>query len=1073
MMRDFIGRKLRIPILWLALVCPAALYAQQHVVTGTVYGDTGEGLPGVNVVLKNTTIGAITDVDGNFSITVPNAQAALVFTFIGYETAEEIVGDRVRIEVTLTPSATSLNEVVVTAMGIESETKSLGYAVGRVSGEDIGNSSEVNILNALAGKVAGLQISSSSGGVGSSTRMTLRGISSLGGNSQPLLVIDGVPVNNSSVATGTVDWGSGVNELNPQDVAEVVVLKGASAAALYGSRAANGAIVITTKSGAPGKGFGIDFTSSLTLSKPLRLPDYQNDYGEGVSTTEYDYWRLGSSTASFGPELDAGLYFVQLGSPMLRNEDGDILYGDDGLPLFQPIAFRSYKNNVKDFFNTGKDLTNTISVSRSEDHYNFRLSYTHLKQAGMIPTTDFTKNDLGLNAGVKINKKISLGGNIQYHTGYSDNRNYMNNYAMNPVKSVMFMPRSADINLLKQYASLEDMDIPLPSFVHPGEYEGVLANSYDKSDYFPNPYFTLDHKKLMYDYDRLFSVITAKVNILPWLKFDGRYAKEIITRTYEDRSDKGVRNWTGSVWSYAGYYKWNSYQYDNTTANFFLTASKQMGDFNLTAFGGAERYSIAYTTHGIYVPELTVPGLFNVSNAAGDVQSSNYYSEKRVNSIFGSATLSYHDALFLEVTGRNDWSSTLPASNRSYFYPSARLSAIMNELMTLPGIISMLKLRTSITRVGNDTSPYQLQPSITNRNQIGGVYEATVENSLKNPQLKPERSDAFEVGMELALLNGRVSGDITYFTRATKDQILSATVSPTSGYSSRLVNVGQINNKGLEVQLSYRPIQRKELTWEITGTYTRIRNEVVELADGVDQYSIGSGIYSASSKAIVGQPFGVIYGYAFQRDPDGNIIHVNGLPQSTDETQPLGNIMPDWLGSVGTTVNYKAFTFSTLIDMKIGGDLQSASVQWLRMNGLVKETNNAALRESGVVGKGVMNVGTSDNPVYAPNNVAVSAATYSQAANDYYLDESCVFDASYVKLREMRLSYRLPKALLERLPIQKVLFGITARNLAILYSNVPHIDPETSLNATDSGQGWEVFNIPSARTVNFSLSIGL
>lgn len=1067
-MKKFLSKTL----LFLFVVVVRTTCLAQSSVTGHVQLRDEGSAPGVSIMIKGSAKGTITDIDGNFKIEVPSEESILVFSFIGYEKKEEKVGSRSTLKVTLEPSTTDLKEVVVTAMGIESETKSLGYSVSSVDGEQISGSSETNVLNALSGRVAGLQITSSSGGVGSSSRMLLRGISSLGGNNQPLIVMDGVPVNNSSNSSSTVDWGSGINELNPQDIKEVTVLKGASAAALYGSRAANGAIVITTKSGSSKKGLGVEINSSLSLYRPLKLPDYQNDYGEGTSTTYYDYWRQGSSTSSFGPELDAGNYFVQLNSPMVRDSEGNILYGEDGIPIFQPTEMRSYENNVRDFFETGQTYTNSVSISQADENYNVRLSYTNMDQKGMIYNTDFSKNNFSLRGGVKIKDRLQINGNMQYNNGYSGNRNYMNNYAMNPVKSVLFMPRSTDINLLKNYKQLESQGIPLPNFVYPGEYTDVMSNSYDRTDYFPNPYYVLDNKALTYDFDRIFAVFSGTLYLTDWLKLDAKYSKEYIVRKYEDKSGDGVRNWTGSVWSYAGYYRSNNYKYDNTLSNVFLTANKQFGSFNVNAMLGGEQYSNIYESNGFYVPELTIPNLFNVDNAAGDVQTSNYFSEKRVHSAFGSVSVSYNDYLFLEITGRNDWSSTLPANNRSYFYPSLRLSAVVSEMMTLPTAINFVKLRASVTRVGNDTSPYQLNPTISNRNQIGGVYEATVENSLKNPTLKPEVSEAFEAGLELKLLDSRVSLDATYYMRSNKDQILSATVSPTSGYTSRLVNVGQIDNRGIEISGTIVPVVTSNFRWEIFGNYTRYKNEVVKLAPGVDQFNIGSGIYSASSKAIPGEPYGVIYGYGYQRDSEGNIIHLNGLPQATEELVPLGNVMPDWTGGIGTSVSYKGLSLSALFDVKMGGDMQSATVQWLRMNGLVEETNNADLRENGVVGKGVMNIGTTEEPIYVANNVSVTAADYAYGVNEYYLDESSIFDASYVKLREMKLVYNMPASVWGSLPLQKVVLGVTGRNLAILYSNVPHIDPETALNSGDSGQGWEVFNTPSARSINFSISVG-
>lgn len=1037
-------------------------------VRGTVVDESGMTIPGASVYVKGkTNIGTTTDFDGNFALELASLNETLVISFVGYEKQEVTLNGRDFVNIVLNTSMVNVDEVVVTAMGISREAKSLGYAITNLGSEEITESSTSNFANALAGKVPGVQISSTSGDVGSSTRITIRGVTSLSGQNSPLIVIDGIPIDNSTRSSGTVDWGSGLNDINMEDVAELSVLKGASASALYGSRAAKGAIIIKTKSGKEAMGLGVRVTSRTTMYRPFILPDFQTTYGAGYDVDNYNYW-TGTTGGGYGPKLDDGQFFVQMQSPMVRDANGNILYNENGIPVFQPMEWKARKD-MNDFFETGLDMINTVEVSNGSDKYNARLSISNTKTDGMVYNTDYHKNDISFSGDYHLTDNFSFNANIQYHTGGSDNRTYGNNYPENAIKSALFMPANYDFGFLRNYENHAAMGIPLTDFVYPGTNEGIRAQSWDRSDYYPNPFFLLDNKMMQYDFSKLLAIVGFNYSITDWLSLSGKLARESNSQVYEDKANDGIRHWTGSVYSYKGFYNYSGLDRNNTTMNFMLRANKTYGDFSLSSFIGGEQYDYVYKSNGYYIPELNISGFFHPDNAAGEITVNKYTSRKKVNSLFGSMELGYKNGLFMEVTGRNDWSSTLPAENRSYFYPSVKLAALIHEFVTLPQWFSFLKLRGSIAQVGADTSPYNLDPVFAARNQITGIYEATVQNSLNNPTLKPERTRSWETGLDIRLFKGRLRLDMAYYNSSSFDQIMRINVSQTTGYSSRYINVGEIDNQGIEASLTMVPVKTPNIDWEIVVNYSRNRNTVVELAEGVERLQIGGGIYTARSYAVPGEPYGVIYGYGFQRNDNGDIITEDGYTPRTDKLIPLGNILPDWIGGLNTNFRYKNVTAGVLFDVKMGGDIQSATVNWLRRDGLVNETNVTEMRENGVVIDGVMNVGTEEEPVWVENNVAIPFSGFLATTNEYYNDESMIFDASYIKLKELSLYYNVPSDLTRKIWIQRLRVGLVGRNLALLYANVPHIDPETSLNSRDSGQGWETFNTPSRRSLNVSV----
>jgi TonB-linked SusC/RagA family outer membrane protein len=1057
------GKLKTIPfILVLLLVFSSSLSGQVREIRGVVTDSVSrESLPGVNIQVKGTELGTTTGADGKFSLSLPAGRDILVFTYVGMERKEVSAAGLSYLEVRMR-TGIALDEVIVTALGISRSSKSLGYSATNLKSGEITESRENNLINALAGKVAGIDISSSSGGVGSSSRILIRGISSLTSDNQPLFVIDGIPVNNTlRSGTGDIDWGNGIADINPEDIAEMTVLKGAGAAALYGSQAANGVIVIKTKSGRGQKGLGIEYSSSLSVETPFRLPSFQNKYGPGMNPAGWDFWKSGEEPYyAWGPLLDSGILAVQWNSPL----------GPDGKPV--PLPLVSYPNNFRDFYETGRIFTNNLAFSKGEEgKYHFRLSLNDSREKGMLYNTDLQRSVITLSAGTNVTKRLELTTSVMYSKSGSGNRLTGNSDAYNAVKGALFMSRSDNVDDLRNYNALLERGVPLP-----GTYAGknplvvVPGTTMATSDYYPNPFYTLDNLLNEFSSDRLWAVAGAVYKITDWLRLDGSTSLEMLDELYQQKCNDGVRHWNGSIYSYKGFYTRGLTRRDNRTSNFKLTLNRDFGPVNVNAFFGGERRDNIMDWGNMSAQELAISGVFNMSNAQGTKQASNGYSHRRVNSLFGSIDLSFRNGVYFTVTGRNDWSSTLPPANRSYFYPSASLSWVASETLKLPKAISFAKLRLNASQVGSDTWAYQLERSFYNLDRIGTLYEASVENTLKNPNLKPTRTNQYEVGLDLRFFRNRLNIDFAAYTGTSFDQITPVNIASSTGYSYRYVNVGEVSNRGLELAVNATPVQLEELSWDLGLTWSTNRNSVVSLAEGVDALPVGYGYSGIRTEARPGMPYGNIIGYGLKRDPAGSIIHVNGLPVKTDQEMVLGNITPDWIGSVTTRLKYKNLSLSAMVSAKWGGEIFSLTTQWLRQYGLDIATD-VPLRQGAVIGDGVMEKTVGDQKVYVPNNVSVPFSDYSYWFNAYGLHETAIFDASYIKLREARLAYDVPRKVLKKVPGGRITLALVGRNLALLYSKIPHVDPETSISADNSKQGFEIFNMPSARTISFNITL--
>ena len=1024
-------------------------WAQDRTVSGKVTdAESGEGLPGVNVLLKGTSQGVNTDLDGNYKISVPSEGGTLVFTFIGMSKQEIAIGSRSVIDVRMKPDVQQLSEVVVTAFGVEREEKAIGYATQQVSGDDITKTRETNVVNSLSGKIAGVNVTGSSGQPGSSSRIVLRGANSLTGNNQPLFVVDGIPIDNSSAGNadpfGGVDHGNGAIDINPEDIASVNVLKGANAAALYGSRASNGVILITTKSGKGTEGIGVSVNSNTTFTNPLRLPDFQNSYGQGGSLYNFE-WIDGSAgdggiDESWGPALDQGYEFTQWNS-----------YENGGAPL----PWVSQPNNVRDMYNTGVDLQNSFSVSGANDKGSFRLSYTNLNSKGMIPNTDYSRNNFGLKSAYNFTDKFKADFGVNYVQSHSDNKSAGGYSADNPVQQTIWSGRNVDFQALRDYENL-----PLATA---GNGAGIVPVNWN-TRFQDNPFWALDNNLNPFDKDRLYGFARVSYDFTDELSLFVRSGIDTYSQSRET-----IRA-IGSNQDPNGFYSNYKQNFNEMNTDFLLNYNNDFeNDISLNVSAGGNIRINKYSTLYGSAPELQIPNVYNLSNVRSGITPvySNYYSQKNVQSLYGSAQIGYLNAIFLDVTARNDWSSTLPIENNSFFYPSASLSVVMTDLLDFGGsTLSFLKLRGSWAQVGNDTDPYQLQQTVSfARSPFGTILEPTESDRLLNPELTPEITTSTEFGLDARFFSGRMNLQATYYNSVSTDQIVPVQITGSSGYTSRIANVGEVRNTGIELQLNADIVRNDDFVWNIYGNWSWIDNEVVSLGGDLDALTLG-GQWNVDVQARPGQPYGALFGPGYLRDPEGNIVHDNaGLPRIDETYKVLGNVVPDWTGGIGTSLTYKGITLSTLIDAKWGNDIYSMTTTWGRYAGVLEETIEG--RETGLIGEGVIQTGEN---TYVENNIVASAKAYNQRAYSNSVAEGSVFDGSFVKWRELSLGYTLPNSLLGDFPMRDISVNLIGRNLAILYTTIPHIDPETSFGTGNGNQGLEFGQLPSARSMGFNVS---
>jgi len=1016
---------------------------------------TKEPVIGASVNIKGTTHGVQTDLDGRFYFqTGQKFPYTLVVSYLGYKKSEVVVNANL-VTIDLTQEQNQLSEVVVTALGISKEKKSLGYTTQALKSKDLENTKETNILNSLTGKLAGVRITNSQGDMGSS-RIVIRGETSIAGNNQPLFVVDGVPVDNSqlgSVGGATRDFKNAIADISPQDIESLTVLKGPNAAALYGSRAAHGVVLITTKSGKGQKGLGISVSSGITLSEVITLPKFQNTFGQG-SNGKFSYvdGKGGGINdgvdESWGPKMDGRL-----------------------IPQFysngEAVPFVAHPDNVKDFFNTGITYDNSISIAKSDEKSDFRLGVNNQKQLGTVPNSEVNKTNFTVNTNYQISENIKVGVNANYIVtdapalpgGPSGNR------AAGVMLQFLWFGRQVDINELRNNRDVN------------------WNNSY-----YSNPYWNAYYNTTSQQRNRLIGDIHLDAKLADGLNFKFRTGVDY----YNDRRKYTIKYGTNGT--PFGSYAEDAYTVnERNTEGIFTYVKKLNDDFSVDALAGFNVRNHSDANNYQKAPRLAVPDLYTLTNSRDPLTSSNSFSRLRVYSAYASAQVGYKNYAFLNLTARNDWSSTLPSNNRSYFYPSVNGSFVISEAFNLKSnTLDFLKLRGGWSEVGNDADPYQLSTVYNFQTAFNGNPIQTSSQKKLNENLKPETTRSTEFGLEASFWKNRLHLDVAYYDTNSLDQILEIKTTAASGYNSQLINAGKINNHGIEIQLDGTPVQTENFKWNISGNYAKnvSKVEILDYDKQIQNYTIGSS-GGVDVLASVGQAYGALYGTAYQRDANGNIVvGANGLPKADPQKKVLGHYTPDYLAGVTNTLTYKNLELSFLIDASVGGEIFSGTNRTGNYTGVLAQTlegrdaangglnyyyvgntktlltgttapNGAAVYDDGMIFKGVYADGT-------PNNKVISAQEYYKAS--YNISEAYIYSSTYVKLREVKLTYNLNKSLVKKLGLTGASITAASRNLLFIYKDVPNIDPESAFN-TGNAQGLESLSLPSTR--NFSLNVNL
>ena len=1043
----------------------------QETITGTVKDTDGNTIPYVNIVLSGTLNGTTTNENGIYTIDVPELSGALEFSVLGYETKIITINNRRTIDIVLGDSSEVLDEVVLTALGLKRETKELGYVVQSLDAKGVTEVKSVNFLDNLSGKLAGVTINQGATGVGSSSKITIRGEASFS-NNNPLFIVDGVPINNNSVFNFTneaaagfqeIDFGNGAMEVNPDDIAEVSVLKGPSAAALYGTRASNGVIIIETKSGKNSKGLGISYNTSFFVDSAFQLPDFQNEYGQGNSGEFAFVDGLGGGTNdlitySWGPRLDVGNLIPQYDSPVTL-PDGTVVRGGDtalysGIPI-TPTEFRSQPDNLKNFYETGTTLINNIAISNGFDTGNYRLSFTDLRSESIIPGVDLDRQTVSARLNFQPIDKLRINSSISYINSNSDNRPSNGYGSENANYSlVAWGPRSLNIENLKNYWQ-------------PG-LEGIQQYSYNYT-FFDNPYFILNENRNSFNRDRVFGNISASYDITDHLTATVRTGMDYSSELRQLR-----RAYSSNRFANGGYAEHDVF-YREVNTDFLINYTNQFNDFNIDVSLGGNRLDQKAFTSQSQTTSLAQPGIFRLSNAASPIEVFEFESNKRINSFYGLAKIGYKDFLFLDVTGRNDWSSALATpfsvDNTSFFYPSVSSSFIVSKVVNLPEVISFAKLRASWAQVGNDTDPYQTTGAFVAQTPFNGQPTFSNSNTIANADLVPELTSSFEVGADLRFFNDQLRFDISYYNALTKDQIISLPIGISSGYTQQVVNGGEVRSKGLEVIVGVSPIISQNFKWNSTLNFSTNRSTVESLPQDEGRLTLAySRIYDSQNQTVFlqaeeGGRVGDLYGTGYLKNENGDFILTDeGRYIPDNELQKLGNYNPDFMLGFNNQFNYKNWNMGFLLDWRQGGIIVSRTRALGNVGGQLAET--AFRPETGIVPEGVVNTGTDDNPVYEANTVAVSAESYYRQFYDRNHEENNTYDASFLKLRQLSIGYTFNNLSLFNQDATLSL-SLIGKNLFAITEN-PHFDPE---QLAVQGQGFisgvEDMSYATTRSIGF------
>lgn len=1076
------GKRIHLFLLALAIgVIQGA--AQVTTVRGIVTTEEdGEPVIGASVIVKGTSLGTVTDVNGRFELSgFPPSATRLLISYISLMAKEVAIAPQV--SVTLKSDTHLLDEVVVTALGISREKKALGYTAQEVKQNALVQGKDNNLLNSLSGKIAGVRITNTQGDVGSS-RIVIRGETSIAGENQPLFIVDGIPVDNSQLNARSSgrDFKNAIADLNPEDIKTLTVLKGPNAAALYGARAAHGAIVITTKGGDKRqKGIGITLHSSTQVSFVATLPEFQNLFGQGAGGrfSYVDGKGAGVNDGvdeSWGPRLDIGLLIPQFDSPL----------DADGNRVATPWV--SHPNNVRDYFRMGISTNNGISVARGDDKYQFRVGYNYEKQVSIVPDAGTNKTNISLNTDYHLAKWIVVGATANYivYTAPSlpgsatpSGSNVRSN---SPMLQFLWFGRQVDTNSLK------------------ADYTRNWNSSY-----YDNPFWSASYNTQSQERHRLIGDLHAEFRLTDGLNVRFRTS----TDWYNDRRKSKVKWGSAGAGSPYGSYAEDAYTVKENNTEVLATYIKQLNkNWGIDALLGFNVRNKQYENNYQAAPRLAVADLYTLTNSRDPLTSSNDFYRLRQYGLYGSIQLDYRRWAFLNITGRNDWSSTLPVDNNSYFYPSVTASVLLSEAFGWRSkAVNYLKIRGGWSQVGADANPYQLATVFTSETAFNGNPLQSSSTIGMNPNLKPEKTSSIEAGFEAAFWDNRLYLDFTYYKTDSRNQILKLATTAASGYTSQVRNAGHIRNRGYEIQLGAVPIQTsKGFRWNLDLNYGANSSKVVKLDDEglITSYQLySSGIQILAS---VSEAYGTLFGTSYVRDANGNVVvDANGLPKISTTNKTLGKFTPDWTGGISNTFSYRSLSLSFLIDASVGGSIFSNTNKTGKYTGVLANTLSGRDAEHGGLWYYTAAMGnnvrlpespsysvSSDGLYYAQVNgqstrvyqdgIMVEGVTESGSKNEevvsaekyyhriYSIAEANVYDASYVKLREVALSYRLPRLWTQKLHLQEASVTLTGRNLWTIYKSVPNIDPESALT-TGNAQGVEAYSLPTTRSFGVNLSV--
>lgn len=1049
----------------------------QNLYRATVINPDQDPIPYATVNVLGSQDYTVTDENGYFELTLNTEHFTLHISSIGYQSREVVVTNgELPSVIILEFSAQTLEQIVVTALGIEKEKQSLVSAVSVLQSEELTTVPASNLVNHLAGKVAGVQVTNGSSGVGSSSRILIRGQNSLSGGNQPLFVVDGMPISNELFASQLVndgalqevDYGNGAGEISPDDIESITILKGPGSAALYGARAANGVVLVSTKKGRGSRGLGITTNSMVTFETPLTLPDYQNEYGGGFNGEYAFHDGQGGGIndggiSSFGPRLDQGQLIPQFDSPSVDADGNPVRAGDviartlpDGTytPI-TPTPWVSRPNNVRNFLETGMTFHNNIAFNLSGEKGSTRISYTNLRNSGIMPNTNLKRDGLAISLDQDVDDRLNISAFLNYVNSRSDNRPNLGYGYENPMYGFIWTGRQTNIQSLRDYWQAGQEGLERFDFNY------LWVN---------NPYLTLYENTNGFNKNRVLGNVAADY------QFSGKWMLTVRTGLDAYHDLRTFRRAVSTNANPFGSYREDQVKFHELNLNARISYQSDLGEtWRYTLVGGMNRFDQRTRCQYSQASQLAIPGIYTLANSRTPLVGNSEIYQRRINSVFASGNLAMHNTLYLDMTFRNDWSSTLPADQNSFGYYSAGMSYILSNQWELPSWLTYLKLRMSAASVGNDTDPYQTVQNFLFNQNYDNDFKVTNETVLKNSNLKPERLNALEAGWEVWLWEDRLQADLAVYQNVSIDQIISRPISAAGGFQNYIVNGGEVRTRGMELLLGGLAVRNDRFSWNTTATFTTSTSVVTRLPGGVDQFVTatskifdgGGGSNTVFFIARENGRVGDMYGTGFM-EVDGQVVYgSNGLPIQDGRLRLLGNYNPDFMLGWQNEFTCRNLSFRMLMDWRQGGTIVSRTRAIASTSGVLKET--LVGRENGIVGEGIVNVGTTENPEYVPNTTVVSAGEFYNNFYDRGNEASALYDATYVKLREMSVYYHFPARIVQRWGMEGLSLGLVGRNL-LLWTENPHFDPElNAFEVRDIVYGVEDISYPSSRSFGISL----